>query len=102
MKPVTPIFAPLRNDSAWRCDTRILKTVADPGKEGPEWHSVDVVTGEVTALPDPAALEQTDPIAAGHDPYNRTELVKPTDDTVKVRTLDDLRRLSDEIKQGEP
>jgi hypothetical protein len=66
MKPVTPLSALLWNDSMWRCDAGIL-TLSDPGKERPEWHSVDVAIGEVTALPDP--IEQTDPINAGHDPY---------------------------------
>jgi hypothetical protein len=84
------------------CDTEILVAMSDPRKppkERPEWHSVDVATGEVTALPDPAAIEQTDPADLGHDPYNQTEPARPVDDTVKVRTLDDMRRLSDEIKQ---
>jgi hypothetical protein len=79
---------------------RILKAMSDPGKKRPEWHSVDVVTGEVSALPDPEAIEQTDPADLGHDPYNQTDKpARPVDDTVKVRTLDDMRRLSDEIKQ---
>jgi hypothetical protein len=69
--------------------------MSDPGKGRPEWHNVDVVTGEVSAFPDPT-FEQTNPIDPGHDPYNR-QPTKPADDTVKVRTSDDMRHLDEEI-----
>jgi hypothetical protein len=62
-------------------------------KERPKWLIVDVITGEVTTLTDDAEIELTHPIAAdgGQDSRSRTEPAKPTDDTVKVRTLDDMR-----------
>jgi hypothetical protein len=73
-----------------------------PPRERTEWLSVDVVTGEVTGLPDAAEIELTHPIAAdgGQDPRSRAEPTGSMDGTVEVRTLDEMRLLSEKIKQG--
>jgi hypothetical protein len=59
--------------------------------------SEDVATVRIEALIDPAAFEETHPLAIGRDPYNQS-----VSDTAKRRTLDDVHRLSEETKQGKP
>ena len=66
----------------------------------PKPDPAEVDTVEIPAITDGASLEATHPLAdpGGGDPYNRTGPAQPMGDTVKRRTLDDMRRLSDEIK----
>jgi hypothetical protein len=59
-----------------------------------EHDSEDVATVQIRGLADAEAFEETHPLAAGRDPYNQS-----VSDTAKRRTLDDMRRLSDETKQ---
>ena len=71
-----------------------------------EWTVEDGLdTDHLKALAEGLAIketprEQNQPEAAGLDPYNKgaEAVISPADARAKRRTLDDMRRLSDEIK----
>jgi hypothetical protein len=74
--------------------------MSEPGKHDAEdlatndHDSEDVATVQIKAVVDAEAFEETHPLAIGRDPYNQS-----VSDAAKHRTSDDMRRLSDEIKQ---